>query len=437
MSFKYDDKAKKTFCPLAWNHSFVNQDGSFQVCCTSEEFDNFIRDEKNNPIYITDGKSADEVMNTEFMKKLRLKMLNGQWPELCRRCLLTEKMGSHSRRNVEINNYEGQIEELIASTHEDGSIEKKVTSADYRLGNLCNLQCRMCNPRSTKLWIKEWNDMKPEPEKFSQTVMESYTKYDWIDSEHLVKDFEYKAANLEHIHFAGGEPLLVPQMAKMLQKCIDSGNAKNIVLTYNTNLTLLPAKVLELWKHFKGVKILASVDAIGELNYYIRYPANWEQINKNLHFIDEHHEEYNITECILSTTVQALNVHHLPKIYEYLSQFKFIIKAPNLINLYFPMYFQTTVLPPLYKKLVHLDLLAIAGNIKKDLQPQYHYLADNLDGVIQFMNSQNGFENGDFEKFKDFQKKFDQKKNLNLLDYCPDLKPFLSLVPPGKPAQDK
>src|SRR6476620_2930134 len=139
MSFKYDDKAKKTFCPLAWNHSFVNQDGSFQVCCTSEEFDNFIRDENNNPIYITDGKSADEIMNTEFMKKLRLKMLNGQWPELCKRCLLTEKMGSHSRRNVEINNYEGQIEELITSTKEDGSIEKKVSSADYRLGNLCNL----------------------------------------------------------------------------------------------------------------------------------------------------------------------------------------------------------------------------------------------------------------------------------------------------------
>lgn len=100
----------------------------------------------------------------------------------------------------------------------------------------------MCNPRSTKLWIGEWNDLKPDREQFSKEVMDSYKKYDWIDSEELVKDFKEKAPNLEHIHFAGGEPLLVPQMTRILEKCIESGNAKNIVVTYNTNLTVLPKR---------------------------------------------------------------------------------------------------------------------------------------------------------------------------------------------------
>lgn len=425
MSFEFDAKAKKTFCPLAWNHSFINQDGSLQVCCTSEEFNNLNRDKNGKPLFVTDNLSPEEAMNTDFMKKLRLQMLNGEWPELCNRCLITENMKGVSRRNVEVNNYEAKIEEMLKLTEPDGTIPNMVTSADYRLGNLCNLQCRMCNPRSTKLWIKEWNELKPESEQFSEDIMKSYTKYDWIDSESLVSDFELKAPKIEHIHFAGGEPLLVPQMAKILQRCIDSGNAKNIVITYNTNLTILPKKVLELWKHFKGVKILASVDAIGDLNYYIRYPADWKQIEKNLEFIDEHHEEYNIQECILSTTVQALNILHLPEIYTYLSKFKFIVKAPNLINLYHPQYFQTSILPIALKKKALLELIGTIAEVKPTLPPHYYYLLENLNGIIQFMNSSDGFNDGKFEKFKEFQKKFDEKKKLNVLDYCPEFTPYL------------
>lgn len=425
MGFEYDDKAKKTFCPLAWNHSFINQNGSFQICCTSEEFDNYIKDENGNRIFLNSGKTAEEVMNTDYMKELRLKMLNGEWPEPCRRCLLTEKMHGMSRRQVEIVNYEDKVEMMIASTNPDGSIPPQITSADYRLGNLCNLQCRMCNPRSTKLWIKDWNDVKPEQEQFSAEVMDSYTKFNWIDSEELVKDFELKAPRLEHIHFAGGEPLLVPQMSRILEKCIESGNSKNIVITYNTNLTILPKRILDLWKHFKGVKILASIDAIGPLNYYIRYPASWDQIEKNLLFIEEHHAEYNILECMLSTTVQVLNILHLPEIYDYLSKFNFIVKAPNLINLYFPYYMQTNILPLPLKKLATLQLHNIHGIVRTEVQPHYQYLVDNIQSVVQYMNGKDAYNMGMFEKFLDFQKKFDDKKNLNMRDYCPELIPFL------------
>ena len=427
MTNKLNEKAKKTFCPLAWNHAFVNQDGSFQVCCTSEEFDNNIRNDQGEHIFVGDGMSADQIMNTNYMKNLRKQMLNGEWPEPCKRCLITENMKGVSRREVEIVNYKTKIDEMLDSTKEDGSTSYRVTSADYRLGNLCNLQCRMCNPRSTKLWIKDWNDIKPENERFPQQVIDSYSKYDWIDSEDLVRDFEHKAPNLEHIHFAGGEPLLVPQMARILQKCIDSGNAKNIVITYNTNLTVLPKKVLELWKQFKGVKILASVDGIGPLNHYIRFPADWNQIDKNLHFIDEHHEEYNIQECILSVTVQALNIMHISEFYEYLNQFKFIVKAPNLVNLFHPHYFQTTVLPTQLKRIASLQLHQLEDKIRPRLEPHYHYLIDNLSGILTFMNSQDRSDT--FKMFRDFQMKYDEKKKLNIMDYCPYFSHYWKLDP--------
>lgn len=425
MAFKKEKKLSKAYCPLAWTHSFINQDGSFQVCCTSEEFDNYIRDDEGKRLYIQDGHNPQDVMNSNFMKKLRLDMLEGKWPELCTRCLTTEKMGGHSRRIIEIDNYKEKNHYFLSKTQRNGSIDVPIHSADYRLGNLCNLQCRMCNPRSTQMWIKEWNDIKTEREKFSDEVMESYKHYDWINSYNLVRDFEAKAMNLEHIHFAGGEPLIAPQMEKILKICIEKGNAKNITITYNTNMTVLPPKILELWRSFKAIKILASIDAVGDLNNYIRYPANWEKIDKNLSFIDEHHEEYNIQECMLSTTVQVLNVLRLGELYSYLEKFNFIVPVPNLINLYMPDYFRTTMLPKPLKFMAALKLKSIKSKFEQRVPHHYKYLTDNIPQIITYMMGEDGFNSERKSEFVNFQNKFDEKRNLEILKILPELKPFM------------
>ncbi|MBD64163.1 MAG: hypothetical protein CME62_03090 [Halobacteriovoraceae bacterium] len=422
---KPKDFKNNAYCPLAWIHSFVNQDGSYQVCCTSEEFENHIVDDEGNKIFVTSGKSVQEVMNTQFMKKTRKDMLDGKWPSFCSRCEYAEKSGGVSRREVEIKNYQEHNSELIQKTDEDGTSHSKVLSADYRLGNLCNLQCRMCNPRSTAMWIKEWNQIKPEREHFSEERMESYKNYTWIDSEHLVRDFNEKAPNLSHIHFAGGEPLIVPQMRKVLEKCIESGNAKNITITYNTNLMKLPENVINLWPHFKNIKILASIDAVGSLNDYIRYPSKWHIIDKNLKFIDQHHEEYNISECMISSTVQILNVLKLDELYEYLEQFNFIVAAPNLVNLIMPYYFQTTNLPKPLKIMAKLKLLEMAKKYENKVEPYHKYLLDNITQIINFMEGTDGFAEGNFNTFLEFQTKFDQSRGISLFDLYPSFKSFI------------
>lgn len=426
MSAELDEKNQKTFCPLAWMHSFVNQDGSYQLCCTSEEYDNTLRNAAGEKLFIQQGLGPDQVMNSQFMKDIRQQMLKGKWPSVCRRCLLTEQQGGSSRRTIEIMGHAGEIPAMLSSTHADGSIDVKVTSADYRLGNLCNIQCRTCNPRSTRMWIGEWNDIKPKEEQFNDETMESYRNYDWIDSEHLVRDFENKAPTLEHIHFAGGEPLLVPQMSRILEKCIASGNAKNIVVTYNTNMTILPQRVLELWKQFKGIKLLASVDAIGDLNSYIRYPSKWETVDKHLRFIDKHHAEYNIQECLVSTTVGALNVGRLPQLFRYLADFDFVVKIPNLINLHVPYYFASPILPPELKASITQEVQAATAPVVASIPAHFKYLVQNIDSVLHFMNSEDQFAKGHFQKFLKFQRDFDEKRGLNVFDHCPEFRAYSS-----------
>ena len=413
----------ESFCVLPWIHSFVNIDGDYQVCCTSEEFHNTIIGDNGKRLTVMDNLPIQEVMNSQYMKNLRIKMLNGDWDKLCTRCKITEDNDGCSRRIIENKNYQHLLRELIDQTQKDGSIQNEIVSADYRLGNLCNLQCRMCNPQSTYLWIKEWNTIKPKWEHYKEYRIEEFKNLDWINSHSLIIDIKNKVHKLQHLHFAGGEPLIVPQMKRILEICIEEKVAQNICLTYNTNITKLPPQVINLWKEFKEVRLLASIDAFGDLNSYIRYPSKWEVIDKNLKTLDENYKDINVSEVLLSTTVQILNIFHLDKLYDYLSQFKFIKKAPNLVNLHVPIYFQTTYLPQELKKESEQKLLNVIPKIKDEIHPSDQYLIDNIQQIINFMNSKDNSKN--ILQFLRFQILFDKKRKLNIFDVFPELKSYI------------
>jgi sulfatase maturation enzyme AslB (radical SAM superfamily) len=292
--------SKEIFCPLAWIHSFVNLGGEYQLCCTSEEYDNDILNEQGEPFKVTDKVDLKTLMNSKHMNAIRKKMLNGQWPNECRRCLSTEQLGGISRRNIEQKSYEHLNEQLLDQTNEDGSLKEiNILSSDYRLGNHCNLQCRMCTPRATKNWIPHWLEVQPKS-KYTESDLEYFKKMDWFESDDLIMDVERKSDTIEHLHFGGGEPLLSPKMKNILQTYIDKGRAKDIILTYNTNITRLPAHVLKLWPHFKEVRLLVSIDAYGELNDYIRPPSKWCEVDANLRFLNDNASDLKITQIMLN-----------------------------------------------------------------------------------------------------------------------------------------
>lgn len=383
------DKSKErdSFCILPWIHSFVNSNGNYQVCCTSEEHHLAITDEDGKNFNIKNRPSQEEVMNSKFMKDIRKDMLEGRWNKVCTRCLISELSDGVSRREIENKDYADIIEEAKASTASDGTIsEVKYRSIDYRLGNLCNLQCRMCGPHSSSAWLKDWNIVKPDDEKMDERRRIELENYDWIEKDYLFEEFQEKLKYCDHLHFAGGEPLITPQMSRMLKYCIDNDYAQNIELTYNTNLTKLPENVLELWKHFKAVKLLCSVDGFGKVNEYVRHPTKWDVIDRNLTYLDQNAEKYHIEEILLSTTVQIYNILDLPNLYEYLKKFKVVIPAMNLVNLHIPNYLQSSVLPAHAKKVATERLEEYYPILKRDLPEHYKYLADNIHQAINFMN---------------------------------------------------
>ena len=418
------ENKKDLICPLPWMQSFVNRKGDYRLCCTSEETDNQLFDENDFLITVESGHGLDRIMNAPLMKTVRKMMMEGEWPQWCRRCTLDEKRGGVSRRMIEMQYREPLRKFFMDNTLPDGTLKKfEILEADYRLGNMCNLQCRMCSPNSSLRCLEYWNDVSFPRNKISFLEEQRLKSIRWFDTEDFINDFKMKVSTLEVVHFAGGEPLISPRMLQILEMAISDGYSKKMTLSYNTNLASVPDKIWDLWKQFKKVKLLVSIDGIGKLNEYIRLGSDWDQLVRNLEKVETFCAEYPQTEVIFCTTVQACNVLEIDQFFPFLQKFKHFVGMPNFVNLYHPPYLSTRVLPKEIKEKAKERAMKMFAEAERVLPSHYDYLRQNILNICQYME---GDDESDFESFLEYNKRVDARFKLNTVDYLPFLAPYLN-----------
>ncbi len=420
----YNEMSKHSFCVLPWLHRFVNLGGEVQLCCTAEEFDHsYIRQDSNKPINITDGLSDAQIGDSRHMRDIRVSMLKGSWPAACERCRLTEEMGGCSRRQAENQHFEEHIPWILDNTDGQGFAPVRIRSRDYRLGNLCNLRCRMCHPRASKLLLDEWNEVARPRLRINAKQAAEFENMTWFHNQQLWDDFRAHCQDLEHLHFAGGEPLIIPEVLKALEICVEQGVAGNIELTFNTNVTKIPARHRELWPQFKSVNLLCSIDAHGALNDYIRYPAKWTRLARNLDIIDQQHAELNLGRATLSVTVQIYNIFHLQELIDYSRErFSFIRAIPNLVHLSIPDYFNIQHLPDDLKKLAAERLQALRARLVDAGEANG---LNQIDSVLAYLGT------GEhslylMSEFKRVTGTFDRLRGESIADLVPELSPLMA-----------
>ena len=229
------------------------------------------------------------------------------------------------RYEAELWEHHYTYEDAVKDTAEDGTITKPSVYFDIRFGNLCNLKCRSCGPTDSSEWyddhVKLWG--KTYDETTGTVQLEKNKKgryqptvdiYNWHESESFWTQFEKLIPNIQHIHTVGGEPLLIDQQFTFLEKCVEMGHAHHISVEYNTNLTTIPARAWDLWKHFKVIKLGISIDGIEEVNDYVRFPSKWENIKKNLEKIDN--SEGNFTVW-WAATIMVYNIWTMPEMFRW------------------------------------------------------------------------------------------------------------------------
>jgi sulfatase maturation enzyme AslB (radical SAM superfamily) len=163
---------------------------------------------------------------------------------------------------------------------------------DLRLGNLCNLKCRMCNPYNSVQIEKEWA-------KIDQKTQNNYSKFwnkyglefggctPWYESENFWKGVEENIPYLKKVYMTGGEPTLIEGNYRFLDRCRETGYAKKIELFFNINFTNLKDRFIEQLNDFHWASVNASLDGYGIVNEYIRAPSRWSVIDKNFRKLAE------------------------------------------------------------------------------------------------------------------------------------------------------
>jgi MoaA/NifB/PqqE/SkfB family radical SAM enzyme len=317
-----EQSGSNTFCVLPWIHFATRPNGDMRLCCSAnasgagnDHTVGLVKNEKGVPANF--GKETPmSAWNNEYMKSVRTTMLEGNIPKSCEKCFEEESKNVVSKRMWETGTWiqDGiDVPELIKQTQDDGTVPEKLVYLDLRLGHTCNLKCVMCSPHDSSRWVEDHKKIYPlfqTKELKEQMSWESKSfNNKWHENPDFWKEMYSQIPNLKQVYFAGGEPLMIKEHKMFLEEIIRQGYADRILVRYNTNGLLISDDIIELWKQFKLVKVGFSIDALGDQNYYIRYPSEWATIESNLRRLDNTPDNIHVS---IATAIQILNIKHLP-----------------------------------------------------------------------------------------------------------------------------
>jgi len=438
-----------TFCILPWIHFATRPNGDMRLCCSAnasgagtDHTVGLVKNERGEPANFGNS-SPMQAWNNEYMRDVRLTMLEGKIPSSCSKCIGEEDQGVVSKRLWETYSWmqDGiDIGELVENTDSDGRVPEKLTYLDLRLGHTCNIKCIMCSPHDSSRWVQDHARLlaKTTIPIISEQMQWDKNKFNntWYENPTFWQELYKQIPNIRQVYFAGGEPLMIREHKKFLEEIVRQGYSDRILIRYNSNALLLDDEMIELWRPFKRVKFAVSIDATNARNHYIRYPSDWDTIVKNLHKLDSTPPNIQVS---IATAIQILNIKHLPDFAQWKieQQFKKIntenitggIQAGggifNMHLLYIPTFLSIKLLPPKDKQQVR----ARFEQFKQWLQDNYTTSDDfwnqnpygwkRWQAILDFMDSE---DQGDqLPAFREYITNMDQIRGLSAKAVFPEL----------------
>jgi len=416
----------KTFCILPWLQLYTEPDGNLRPCPLTVRSQHGDCDAGGERREIYGPGGIERVWNAPFMKSMRLDMLKGEQPAACHFCFRDEDLGvQHYRRDYN-REYRDYIAQAVASTAEDGSSPVElIRKIDLYLGNQCNLRCRMCSPQASKALIPEWVKINKIGEDDSR--LERLEHLDWYAGRDFNRAIEELLPHVDRLHFAGGEPMLIPEMFKILERVVELGRAKEITLSYNSNLTVLPERLFDLWPHFKGVRVTASIDGLGDVNSFIRHPSHWPTIESNIKRLDADYDRLPLRSLSWNATVQVYNIFRLDELIEYAAASFTHLSQPNLSILSMPEHLDIRILPTEMKRRAAARLKSFIEQFASRWPArwqgrQVEELLAAVDGIIKYMLSAD--RTYLLPEFRRWCGQQDLYRGQNVLEVLPELAPL-------------
>ena len=231
------------FCVLPWVSLETSPVGTVRPCCLAEDE---LVDDAGEKFNLATAKFT-AIQNSHSMKELRQQFINQEQPQTCRKCWREERSGRTSKRMHTLD----RLKHMLAHETTWTVDAKPLMFLDLKLGNICNLKCRICGSWSSSTFAtEELANIKFEDRKSSHHY-QMLKQGAWPrENSTFWQEIDQVVDHIEYIEFTGGEPLMIPEHFDLLQGLIDRGIAGNIEIHYNTNGTQYPESAADIWQHF-------------------------------------------------------------------------------------------------------------------------------------------------------------------------------------------
>lgn len=377
-------KKSKSFCMYPWVHLYAEPNGDVHPCCTA------VRQGENDVVENLKDKTLEEIFKSDGWNKLRKSMLNDERHPVCTRCHQVEDAGGFSYRNMaNSDEHFAEFIDYIDETDDEGRVDSfNYKYIDIRFSNNCNFACSSCGPFWSSKWITQLQKnpmIKNRNLNWVNSMKHNIADHSKVD---IVEQITPHLSEAKSIYFAGGEPLIMPEHYRILDYLIEN-KIFDINIRYNTNMSRLDFKydILDKWKHFKNIRLGASIDGVGDVAETIRYGTVWKTVEENLKKVKQHPS----IDLSIDTVVSIFNIDHLTYMYDYLIEQKIIDKDTYMsFNMAFdPPPFSLVALPTHHKETVKIQLEEWLNNYNG---PSKKSINKFITGAVNFMFSKDTYD---------------------------------------------
>ena len=269
----------------------------------------------------------DGTWNHNYIKDVRRRMTAGEKLPECVECHHLERNGIMSSRQWENKVWADVIDDVVAKASANDWEVDQPLQFDFRLGNLCNLQCQMCNKEASHLVSVERAAMvqsglganHPDWDGMIANKKEALLQpgIEW-------ESFERMLPYARKIKLIGGEPTVAQDMFKLLDIATATGHAEHIELSFYTNITNMQDRWLDQLAKFEKVIVNCSLEGMEDMNDYLRPPSKWASVWKNfdklVKFSDT--KEGKRIKVRVTTVNQITNALHTAKFWKFMHDYQ-------------------------------------------------------------------------------------------------------------------
>lgn len=240
--------------------------------------------------------SLDSMDHSQWLYQVKQQFAQDQWPAECTRCQQTEQLAQTSIRlnSIQFHNKQQRSDYLVV-----GGV----------LDNVCNSACQTCNQTlSTKIG--------------------SLYQRDYIKINNADQFWNLPLHRVVHLDINGGEPSASKNYRYLLANLPDSVRSVRV----NTNCSTVITELAQVLEQGISVTVTASLDGVGVIHDYVRWPLKFDAFEKNLLTYQAMGVDLNTW-----TTVSALNIGNLKNIREYVRKHKLkhswaLLEQPSVLS---------------------------------------------------------------------------------------------------------